>query len=116
MNIIRETKKKKDEIGPRIDECRKGLADINLAAVDDARIDVKMVPGQIEALRKKKLEESSMDQSVKDRERLAEVNAKILELALFPGAALVGVVLLFAGLGEQARRRRFSFELFGAAL
>lgn len=77
---IRETKKKKDEIGPRIDECRKGLADINLAAVDDARIDVKMVPGQIEALRKKKLEESSMDQSVKDRERLAEVNAKILEL------------------------------------
>ena len=25
-------------------------------------------------------------------------------LALFPGAALVGVVLLFAGLGEQARR------------
>lgn len=77
---IRETKKKKDEIGPRIDECRKGLADINPAAVDDARIDVKMVPGQIEALRKKKLEESSMDQSVKDRERLAEVNAKILEL------------------------------------
>lgn len=77
---IRETKKKKDEIGPRIDECRKGLADINLAAVDYARIDVKMVPGQIEALRKKKLEESSMDQSVKDRERLAEVNAKILEL------------------------------------
>lgn len=77
---IRETKKKKDEIGPRIDECRKGLADINLAAVDDARIDVKMVPGQIEALRKKKLEESSMDQSVNDRERLAEVNAKILEL------------------------------------
>ncbi len=77
---IRETKKKKDEIGPRIDECRKGLADINLAAVNDARIDVKMVPGQIEALRKKKLEESSMDQSVKDRERLAEVNAKILEL------------------------------------
>ena len=77
---IRETKKKKDEIGPRIDECRKGLADINLAAVDDARIDVKMVPGQIEALRKKKLEESSLDQSVKDRERLAEVNAKILEL------------------------------------
>lgn len=77
---IRETKKKKDEIGPRIDECRKGLADINLAAVDDARIDVKMVPWQIEALRKKKLEESSMDQSVKDRERLAEVNAKILEL------------------------------------
>lgn len=77
---IRETKKKKDEIGPRIDECRKGLADINLAAVDDARIDVKMVPWQIEALRKKKLEESSMDQSVNDRERLAEVNAKILEL------------------------------------
>lgn len=77
---IRETKKKNDEIGPRIDECRKGLADINLAAVDDARIDVKMVPGQIEALRKKKLEESSMDQSVNDRERLAEVNAKILEL------------------------------------
>lgn len=77
---IRETKKKKDEIGPRIDECRKGLADINLAAVDDARIDVKMVPGQIEALRKKKLEDSDMDQSVKDRERLAEVNAKILEL------------------------------------
>lgn len=77
---IRETAKKKDEIGPRVDECRNGLVDISRESVSDARIDAKRVSAQIEALRKKKLEESAMDQSVKDRERLAEVNAKILEL------------------------------------
>lgn len=77
---IRATNKKKDEIGPRVDECRQSLADISIERVSDARIDVKMIPGQIEALRKKKLEESAMDQSVKARERLAKVNAKISEL------------------------------------
>lgn len=41
---IRETNKKKDEIGPRIDECRKGLVDINLASLDDARIDIRSIP------------------------------------------------------------------------
>jgi DNA repair exonuclease SbcCD ATPase subunit len=77
---IRETAKKKDEIGPRVDECRNGLVDISRESVSDARIDAKRVSAQIEALRKKKLEESAMDQSVKDRERLADVNAKISEL------------------------------------
>lgn len=77
---IRETAKKKDEIGPRVDECRNGLVDISRESVSDARIDAKRVSAQIEALRKKKLEESAMDQSVKARERLAKVNAKISEL------------------------------------
>lgn len=77
---IRETKKKKDEIGPRIDECRKGLADINLAAVDDARIDVKTIPEKIEALRQEKMSKSAMDQKVKAQEELATIKAKIVAL------------------------------------
>ena len=54
---IRETNKKKDEIGPRIDECRKGLVDINLASLDDARIDLGH-PEKIDALRQEKMAKS----------------------------------------------------------
>lgn len=77
---IRATNKEKDEIGPRIDECRKGLVDINLAAVDDARIAVKAIPEQIEALRQEKMDKSSMDRKVKAQEELAIINAKIVAL------------------------------------
>lgn len=77
---IRETNKKKDEIGPRIDECRKGLVDINLAAVDDARIDVKAIPEKIEALRQEKMSKSAMDQKAKAQEELATIKAKIVAL------------------------------------
>lgn len=77
---IRETNKKKDEIGPRIDECRKGLVDINLAGLDDARIDVKTIPERIEALRQEKMSKSAMDQKVKAQEELATIKAKIVAL------------------------------------
>lgn len=77
---IRETNKKKDEIGPRIDECRKGLVDINLAGFDDARIDVKTIPERIEALRQEKMSKSAMDQKVKAQEELATIKAKIVAL------------------------------------
>lgn len=77
---IRETTKRKDEIGPRIDECRKGLADLNLASLDDARIDVKTIPEKIEALRQEKMAKSSMDQKVKAQEELATIKAKIVAL------------------------------------
>lgn len=77
---IRETNQKKDEIGPRIDECRKGLVDINLASLDDARIDVKTIPERIEALRQEKMSKSAMDQKVKAQEELATIKAKIVAL------------------------------------
>lgn len=77
---IRATKKEKDEIGPRIDECRKSLVDINLASLDDARIDVKTIPEKIEALRQEKMAKSSMDQKVKAQEELATIKAKIVAL------------------------------------
>lgn len=77
---IRATNKEKDEIGPRIDECRKGLVDINLAAVDDARIDIKTIPEKIEALRQEKIAKSSMDQKVKAQEELATIKAKIVAM------------------------------------
>lgn len=77
---IRETNKKKDEIGPRIDECRKGLVDINLASLDDARIDIKTIPEKIEALRQEKIAKSSMDQKVKAQEELATIKAKIVAM------------------------------------
>lgn len=77
---IRATTKEKDEIGPRIDECRKGLVDINLASLDDARIDVKTIPERIEALRQEKMSKSAMDQKVKAQEELATIKAKIVAL------------------------------------
>lgn len=77
---IRETNKKKDEIGPRIDECRKGLVDINLASLDDARIDIRSIPEKIDALRQEKMAKSSMDQQVKAQEELATIKAKIVAM------------------------------------
>ena len=77
---IRATNKEKDEIGPRMDECRKSLVDINLASLDDARIDVKTIPEKIEALRQEKMAKSSMDQKVKAQEELATIKAKIVAL------------------------------------
>lgn len=77
---IRETNKKKDEIGPRIDECRKGLVDINLASLDDARIDIRSIPKKIDALRQEKMAKSSMDQQVKAQEELATIKAKIVAM------------------------------------
>ena len=77
---IRETGKKKDEIGPRVDECRKGLADITVDAVTSARLAMKTLPDQIAQLRQQKTEESKMDPSIKAREKLAAINARITEL------------------------------------
>lgn len=77
---IRATNKEKDEIGPRIDECRKGLVDINLASLDDARIDIKTIPEKIEALRQEKMAKSAMDQKVKAQEELATIKAKIVAM------------------------------------
>lgn len=77
---IRATNKEKDEIGPRMDECRKSLVAINLASLDDARIDVKTIPEKIEALRQEKMAKSSMDQKVKAQEELATIKAKIVAL------------------------------------
>lgn len=77
---IRATNKEKDEIGPRMDECRKSLVDINLAGLDDARIDVKTIPERIEALRQEKMSKSAMDQKVKAQEELATIKAKIVAL------------------------------------
>lgn len=77
---IRETGKKKDEIGPRVDECRKGLADITVDAVTSARLAMKTLPDQIAQLQHEKAEESKMDPSIKARERLAAINARITEL------------------------------------
>ena len=77
---IGETNKKKDEIGPRIDECRKGLVDINLASLDDARIDIRSIPEKIDALRQEKMAKSSMDQQVKAQEELATIKAKIVAM------------------------------------
>lgn len=79
-SAIRATNKEKDEIGPRIDECRKGLVDINLASLDDARIDIKTIPEKIEALRQEKMAKSAMDQKVKAQEELATIKAKIVAL------------------------------------
>lgn len=77
---IRATNKEKDEIGPRIDECRKGLVDINLASLDDVRIDIKTIPEKIEALRQEKMAKSAMDQKVKAQEELATIKAKIVAM------------------------------------
>lgn len=77
---IRATNKEKDEIGPRMDECRKSLVAINLASLDDPRIDVKTIPEKIEALRQEKMAKSSMDQKVKAQEELATIKAKIVAL------------------------------------
>lgn len=77
---IRATNKEKDEIGPRMDECRKSLVAINLASLDDAMIDVKTIPEKIEALRQEKMAKSSMDQKVKAQEELATIKAKIVAL------------------------------------
>lgn len=77
---IRETGKKKDEIGPRVDECRKGLADITPEAVTSARLAMKTLPDQIAQLRQQKTAEAKMDPSIKAREKLAAINARITEL------------------------------------
>lgn len=77
---IRETGKKKDEIGPRVDECRKGLADINVDAVTSARLAMKTLPDQIAQLQQQKTAEAKMDPSIKAREKLAAINARITEL------------------------------------
>nr|DAO43306.1 MAG TPA: chromosome partition protein [Caudoviricetes sp.] len=77
---IRETGKKKDEIGPRVDECRKGLADITVDAVTSARLSMKTLPDQIAQLQQQKTAEAKMDPSIKAREKLAAINAKITEM------------------------------------
>lgn len=77
---IRETGKKKDEIGPRVDECRKCLADINVDAVTSARLAMKTLPDQIAQLRQQKTADAKMDPIIKAREKLAAINARITEL------------------------------------
>ena len=51
---IRETGRKKDEIGPRVDECRKGLADITVDAVTSARLAMTTLPDQIAQLQQQR--------------------------------------------------------------
>lgn len=77
---IRETGRKKDEIGPRVDECRKGLADITVDAVTSARLAMTTLPDQIAQLQQQKTAETKMDPSIKAREKLAAISARITDL------------------------------------
>lgn len=77
---IRETGRKKDEIGPRVDECRKGLADITVDAVTSARLAMTTLPDQIAQLQQQKTAEAKMDPSIKAREKLAAISARITDL------------------------------------